>query len=162
MPKATAAMAWQHTIAATMNDSDLCWMSAADLAAAIAKKKVSPVQVVDAVLSRIDTPGHPRPDAEGSRGVAIARRGLRAAGQRRRRSAGDAPPRACLADAGDARRQGSRPSAADAPLERQGEWVNERRDLFTPLGGFVTWPRVAGAQQSRRTPPRHSLARCEC
>src|SRR5262245_61143735 len=38
-----------------MNDSDLCWMSAADLAAAIAKKKVSPVQVVDAVLSRIDT-----------------------------------------------------------------------------------------------------------
>ena len=38
-----------------MNDSDLCSMSAADLAAAIAKKKVSPVQVVDAVLSRIDT-----------------------------------------------------------------------------------------------------------
>jgi Asp-tRNA(Asn)/Glu-tRNA(Gln) amidotransferase A subunit family amidase len=48
-------MAWQHTIAATMNNSDLCWMSAADLAAAIARKKVSPVEVVDAVLSRIDT-----------------------------------------------------------------------------------------------------------
>jgi Asp-tRNA(Asn)/Glu-tRNA(Gln) amidotransferase A subunit family amidase len=30
-------------------------MSAADLAAAIARKKVSPVEVVDAVLSRIDT-----------------------------------------------------------------------------------------------------------
>ena len=38
-----------------MNDSDLCWMSAADLAPAIAKKKVSPVEVVDAVLSRIGT-----------------------------------------------------------------------------------------------------------
>jgi len=37
-----------------MNDSDLCWTSAADLAAAIAKKKVSPVEVVDAVLARID------------------------------------------------------------------------------------------------------------
>src|SRR5712664_3561040 len=38
-----------------MNDSDLCWMPASDLAIAIAKKKVSPVEVVDAVLSRIDT-----------------------------------------------------------------------------------------------------------
>ena len=38
-----------------MNNSDLCWMSAADLAAAIARKKVSPLEVVDAVLSRIDT-----------------------------------------------------------------------------------------------------------
>jgi aspartyl-tRNA(Asn)/glutamyl-tRNA(Gln) amidotransferase subunit A len=38
-----------------MNNSDLCWMSAAELAAAIAWKKVSPVEVVDAVLSRIDT-----------------------------------------------------------------------------------------------------------
>src|SRR5262245_61862900 len=38
-----------------MNNSDLCWMSAADLAAAIGRKKVSPVEVVDAVLSRIDT-----------------------------------------------------------------------------------------------------------
>src|SRR5258705_238470 len=48
-------MARQHTIAAIMNNSDLCWMSAADLAAAIARKKVSPLEVVDAVLSRIDT-----------------------------------------------------------------------------------------------------------
>ena len=38
-----------------MKNSDLCWMSAADLAGAIAKKKVSPVEVIDAVLSRIDT-----------------------------------------------------------------------------------------------------------
>jgi aspartyl-tRNA(Asn)/glutamyl-tRNA(Gln) amidotransferase subunit A len=38
-----------------MNDTDLCWMSASDLAAAIAKKKVSPVEVVDAALARIDT-----------------------------------------------------------------------------------------------------------
>jgi len=37
-----------------MNDTDLCWMSAADLAAAIARKKVSPVEVVDATLARID------------------------------------------------------------------------------------------------------------
>jgi Asp-tRNA(Asn)/Glu-tRNA(Gln) amidotransferase A subunit family amidase len=37
-----------------MSDSDLCWMSAFDLARAIAKKKVSPLEVVDAVLARID------------------------------------------------------------------------------------------------------------
>ena len=36
-----------------MNNSDLCWMSASDLAAAIARKKVSPVEMVDAVLERI-------------------------------------------------------------------------------------------------------------
>src|SRR5947199_6914638 len=45
----------EHTIAATMNDSTLCWMSASELAPAIARKKVSPLEVVDAVLSRIDT-----------------------------------------------------------------------------------------------------------
>src|SRR5881409_2557099 len=38
-----------------MNNSDLCWMSASELAGAIAKKKVSPVEVVDAVLERIGT-----------------------------------------------------------------------------------------------------------
>ncbi len=38
-----------------MNNSDLCWMPASDLAIAIAKKKVSPVEVVDAIFSRIDT-----------------------------------------------------------------------------------------------------------
>src|SRR6266545_334319 len=55
IPKEAAAMGRQHTIAGTMNDSDLCWMPASALAIAIAKKKVSPVEVVDAVLSRIDT-----------------------------------------------------------------------------------------------------------
>src|SRR2546426_6626204 len=34
--------------------TELCWMSAAELAGAIAKKKVSPLEVVDAVLARID------------------------------------------------------------------------------------------------------------
>lgn len=33
---------------------ELCWMSAVDLAASIAKKKVSPLEVVDAVLDRIE------------------------------------------------------------------------------------------------------------
>ena len=33
---------------------DLCWLSAADLAAAIRRKKVSPREVVDAVLARIE------------------------------------------------------------------------------------------------------------
>ena len=37
-----------------MNDTELCWMTAADLAVAIAKKKVSPVEVVEAVLGRIE------------------------------------------------------------------------------------------------------------
>src|SRR6266851_5783493 len=35
-------------------NTELCWMSAADLARAIASKKVSPLEVVDAVLARID------------------------------------------------------------------------------------------------------------
>ena len=35
-------------------NAELCWMSAADLARAIASKKVSPLEVVDAVLARID------------------------------------------------------------------------------------------------------------
>ena len=34
--------------------TDLCWMPASELAGAIRKKKVSPVEVVDAVLERID------------------------------------------------------------------------------------------------------------
>src|SRR5262249_11402581 len=38
-----------------MNNSEPCWRSAADLAIAIAKKKVSPVEVVDSALARIDT-----------------------------------------------------------------------------------------------------------
>jgi aspartyl-tRNA(Asn)/glutamyl-tRNA(Gln) amidotransferase subunit A len=38
-----------------MNDSAITWMPASDLAAAIAKRKVSPVEVVDALLARIDT-----------------------------------------------------------------------------------------------------------
>ena len=42
---------------AMANDA-LCWMSAFDLAAAIARKKVSPLEVVDAVLDRIDRLKH--------------------------------------------------------------------------------------------------------
>jgi aspartyl-tRNA(Asn)/glutamyl-tRNA(Gln) amidotransferase subunit A len=37
-----------------MSDTDLCFISATDLAAAIRTKKVSPVEVVDAVLDRIE------------------------------------------------------------------------------------------------------------
>ncbi len=37
-----------------MASDELCWMTAADLAAAIVRKKVSPVEVVDAVLGRIE------------------------------------------------------------------------------------------------------------
>ena len=37
-----------------MNHDELCWMTASELAAAIAKKKVSPVEVVDATLARIE------------------------------------------------------------------------------------------------------------
>jgi aspartyl-tRNA(Asn)/glutamyl-tRNA(Gln) amidotransferase subunit A len=37
-----------------MNQEELCWMTASDLATAIAKKKVSPVEVVEAVLGRIE------------------------------------------------------------------------------------------------------------
>src|SRR5258705_2693782 len=48
-------MARQHTIAATMNNSDLGWMPPADLGAGIARKKASPLEVGAAVLSRIDT-----------------------------------------------------------------------------------------------------------
>lgn len=37
-----------------MNQEELCWMTASNLATAIAKKKVSPVEAVDAVLGRIE------------------------------------------------------------------------------------------------------------
>ncbi|PYM05397.1 MAG: amidase [Candidatus Rokuibacteriota bacterium] len=37
-----------------MANDELCWMSAADLAAAVSRKKISPVDVVDAVLARIE------------------------------------------------------------------------------------------------------------
>lgn len=46
-------MASQHTIGA-VPDTELCWMPASELAAAIRKKKLSPVEAVDAVLVRID------------------------------------------------------------------------------------------------------------
>jgi len=67
-----------------MNDNDLCWMSAFDLAAAIAKKKVSPVEVVDATLARIDKlkelNAYVTLDADGARKAAKAAE--RAVGQR--------------------------------------------------------------------------------
>ena len=34
-------------------NADLCWMSAWDLARAIARRTISPVEVVDAVLARL-------------------------------------------------------------------------------------------------------------
>ena len=46
-----------------MNNSDLCWMSAAELANAIAKKKVSPVEVVDSALGPIGR--YSRPEEQG-------------------------------------------------------------------------------------------------
>jgi aspartyl-tRNA(Asn)/glutamyl-tRNA(Gln) amidotransferase subunit A len=70
-----------------MRDSDLCWMPAFDLARAIAKKKVSPLEVVDAVLARIDAlkalNAYVTLDAEGARNAAkaaeraVGRRGAR-------------------------------------------------------------------------------------
>jgi aspartyl-tRNA(Asn)/glutamyl-tRNA(Gln) amidotransferase subunit A len=59
-----------------MASDELCWMPAADLAAAIARKKVSPVEVVDAVLGRIDKTkvlnAYVTVDAEGARQAARA------------------------------------------------------------------------------------------
>ena len=67
-----------------MPDDRLCWMSAADLAAAIARRKVSPVEVVDAVLDRIarlkDLNAWCRLDADGVRRA--ARAAERAVGKR--------------------------------------------------------------------------------
>ena len=37
-----------------MATADLCWTPATELAALIRRKKVSPVEIVDAVLARID------------------------------------------------------------------------------------------------------------
>jgi Asp-tRNA(Asn)/Glu-tRNA(Gln) amidotransferase A subunit family amidase len=59
-----------------MSDQDLCWTSAADLALAIARRKVSPVEVVDAVLARIEKLSHLNIyvtlDAENARAAARA------------------------------------------------------------------------------------------
>src|SRR5262245_25269706 len=70
-----------------IQSADLSWMSAADLASAIAKKKVSPVEVVDAALGRIDTlkqlNAYVTVDADGARQAAkaaeraVMRRGAR-------------------------------------------------------------------------------------
>jgi Asp-tRNA(Asn)/Glu-tRNA(Gln) amidotransferase A subunit family amidase len=59
-----------------MADDDLCWMTATDLASAIARKRVSPVEVVDAVLARIEAlarlNAYVTVDAEGARRAARA------------------------------------------------------------------------------------------
>jgi aspartyl-tRNA(Asn)/glutamyl-tRNA(Gln) amidotransferase subunit A len=59
-----------------MADDALCWMSATDLAAAVRRRKVSPVEVVDAVLDRADRlrdlNAYCLVDADGARRVARA------------------------------------------------------------------------------------------
>jgi aspartyl-tRNA(Asn)/glutamyl-tRNA(Gln) amidotransferase subunit A len=59
-----------------MASDELCWMTAADLAAAIARRKVSPVEAVDAVLDRIDKTkvlnAYVTVDGEGARQAARA------------------------------------------------------------------------------------------
>jgi len=59
-----------------MKQDELCWMTASDLATAIAKKKVSPVEVVEAVLARIEAlaklNAYVTLDAEGARKTAKA------------------------------------------------------------------------------------------
>jgi aspartyl-tRNA(Asn)/glutamyl-tRNA(Gln) amidotransferase subunit A len=56
--------------------SELCWMTAAELAAAIRRKKISPVEVVDATLERIEQlkalNAYVTVDAEGARRAARA------------------------------------------------------------------------------------------
>jgi aspartyl-tRNA(Asn)/glutamyl-tRNA(Gln) amidotransferase subunit A len=57
-------------------DQDLCWLSAVELAAAIRRRKVSPVEAVDAVLSRVEATkvlnAFVTLDAEGARRAARA------------------------------------------------------------------------------------------
>ncbi len=59
-----------------MANDELCWMSAADLAAGISRKKISPVEVVDAVLARIEKlerlNAYVTVDADGARKAAKA------------------------------------------------------------------------------------------
>ena len=59
-----------------MADDELCWMTATDLAATIARKKVSPVEVVEALLERIEAQrrlnAYVTLDAEGARRAARA------------------------------------------------------------------------------------------
>ena len=54
-----------------MTSDELCWLSATDLAALIRRRKVSPVEVIDAVLERIGRLNH-----EQARPWANARPGL--------------------------------------------------------------------------------------
>jgi aspartyl-tRNA(Asn)/glutamyl-tRNA(Gln) amidotransferase subunit A len=61
-----------------MNANELAWLPAADLAALIRKKKISPVEVVDAVLDRIDKL-NPRLNAYCTVAAEDARRQARAA-----------------------------------------------------------------------------------
>jgi Asp-tRNA(Asn)/Glu-tRNA(Gln) amidotransferase A subunit family amidase len=61
-----------------MSNHELCWLSATDLASLIRRKKVSPVEVVDAVLERIDKL-NPRLNAYCTVTAADARRRAKAA-----------------------------------------------------------------------------------
>ncbi|MBI4611588.1 MAG: amidase [Candidatus Rokubacteria bacterium] len=61
-----------------MANDELCWMSAVELAAAIRRKKVSPVEVVDAVLARIESL-NPKLNAYSTLTAEAARREARAA-----------------------------------------------------------------------------------
>ena len=74
-----------------MTSDELCWLSATDLAALIRRRKVSPVEVVDAVLDRIERL-NPRINAyvtvTGDEARRAARAAERALGQRRRRARG--------------------------------------------------------------------------
>jgi aspartyl-tRNA(Asn)/glutamyl-tRNA(Gln) amidotransferase subunit A len=70
-----------------MADDELCWIPASELAPAIARRKISPVEVVEAVLARIEKTRRLNAwvtvDAEGARRA--ARRAERAVMQRRPR-----------------------------------------------------------------------------
>ena len=61
-----------------MSTEDLCWMSATELAGLVRKKKVSPVEIVDAVLGRIEKV-NPRLNAYVTVTAAEARREAKAA-----------------------------------------------------------------------------------
>ncbi len=99
---------------------DLCWLPATELAALIRRRKVSPVEVVNAVLARIDA-AQPAPerlrDADGRSGAA-RRPGRRAGARQAGRDARAAARRAVLGE-GPRDHQGRAHDVRHAALPRQ-------------------------------------------
>ena len=118
-----------------MTSDELCWLSATDLAALIRRRKVSPVEVVDAVLDRIERL-NPQINAYVTVTADEARRAARAAERAlgQRRPALGAAPRGAVLRQGPRHHEGRADDVRHPSLRRQ-RADRGRADGRPPEGG---------------------------